>query len=121
MAWSSMSQYADMDRVRSWSRHSDFQTPQNMRDVWKTSYQNSFNGKKIGYHPDRFIIDYFSGNRHTVPSSRHSYNRFRTSLNERAREGFRYWLLDKSTRTKFGKYGTGAYKAVLGISDAPCK
>ncbi|XP_045166256.1 uncharacterized protein LOC123529791 isoform X3 [Mercenaria mercenaria] len=120
MALSSMSYFADMDRLRSWSRHSNYQTPKSMKDVWRTSYQNSFNGKKIGFHPDRIIVDYFTGNREIMhsPMSRHKQN-MKTSLNGRAREGFRYWVLDKAKPSQFGKYGTGAYKTVLGIGNAP--
>ncbi|XP_045166255.1 uncharacterized protein LOC123529791 isoform X2 [Mercenaria mercenaria] len=86
-----------MNLLRSWSRHSNYQTPKSMKDVWRTSYQNSFNGKKIGFHPDRIIVDYFTGNREIMhsPMSRHKQN-MKTSLNGRAREGFRYWVLDKA-------------------------
>ncbi|XP_021353750.1 uncharacterized protein LOC110450518 isoform X3 [Mizuhopecten yessoensis] len=43
----------------------------------------------------------------------------RTTFNERARDGFRYWLIDRPKPTKFGRYGIGSYKTVLGIGNAP--
>ncbi|XP_069141407.1 uncharacterized protein [Argopecten irradians] len=43
----------------------------------------------------------------------------RTSYNDRARDGFRYWLIDRPKPTKFGRYGIGSYKTVLGIGNAP--
>ncbi|KAL4227129.1 hypothetical protein ACF0H5_015102 [Mactra antiquata] len=111
-----------MRLLRSYSRHSNVNTPKSMKDVWRTSYQNSFNGKKIGYNPDRIVVDYFTGNRQLMQNRQsRERDRFRTSLNERAREGFRYWLIDKTKTPQFGKYGTGVYKSVLGIGNAPRK
>ncbi|XP_052779019.1 uncharacterized protein LOC128216483 isoform X2 [Mya arenaria] len=120
MAMSSLADYGDLSRLRSWSRHSHYETPKSMRGVWRTSYQNSFNGKKIGYNPDKIIVDYFTGQRQVVPT-RNSLQeeRKRTRLNERARNGFRYWTLEKPKTTSFGKYGTGAFKTVLGVGNAP--
>jgi hypothetical protein len=37
----------------------------------------------------------------------------------RAREGFRYWLIYRPPPTKFGKYGIGSYKTVMGMGMAP--
>ncbi|KAH3876630.1 uncharacterized protein LOC127869117 isoform X1 [Dreissena polymorpha] len=109
-----------MNLLRSWSRHSNFDTPKSMKGVWRTSYQSTFNGKKIGFNPDRVIVDYFTGQRQIVPSrASFTHDRFKTSLNERARNGFRYWVLEKPKTTNFGKYGTGAYKTVLGVGNAP--
>ncbi|WAR25847.1 hypothetical protein MAR_011551 [Mya arenaria] len=100
MAMSSLADYGDLSRLRSWSRHSHYETPKSMRGVWRTSYQNSFNGKKIGYNPDKIIVDYFTGQRQVVPT-RNSLQeeRKRTRLNERARNGFRYWTLEKPKTT----------------------
>ncbi|XP_052267428.1 uncharacterized protein LOC127869117 isoform X3 [Dreissena polymorpha] len=120
MAISSLADYGDLSRLRSWSRHSNFDTPKSMKGVWRTSYQSTFNGKKIGFNPDRVIVDYFTGQRQIVPSrASFTHDRFKTSLNERARNGFRYWVLEKPKTTNFGKYGTGAYKTVLGVGNAP--
>ncbi|CAD5115145.1 DgyrCDS4149 [Dimorphilus gyrociliatus] len=46
-------------------------------------------------------------------------NPLRTSYNERARQGFKYWPMDRPKPTSFGKYGTGSYKTVLGLGNAP--
>lgn len=110
----------DFARLKSWSRHHNYSTPKSMRDVWATSYSKDFSGKKIGFYPDRTIVDYFSGERRWVPSrqSRKGDN-LRTGLNDRARSGFRYWVLEKPKVSHFGKYGTGSYKTVLGIGNAP--
>ncbi|XP_025107099.1 uncharacterized protein LOC112571916 isoform X1 [Pomacea canaliculata] len=40
-------------------------------------------------------------------------------FNRRAREGFRYWLIEKPKPTKFGRYGIGSYKTALGVGNAP--
>lgn len=38
---------------------------------------------------------------------------------KRARDGFRYWLINRPKPTSFGKYGMGSYKMVMGIGMAP--
>ncbi|ESO84387.1 hypothetical protein LOTGIDRAFT_204744 [Lottia gigantea] len=43
----------------------------------------------------------------------------KTVYNQRARDGFRFWLIEKPHPTNFGKYGMGSYKTVLGIGNAP--
>ncbi|XP_041348745.1 uncharacterized protein LOC121368182 isoform X2 [Gigantopelta aegis] len=37
----------------------------------------------------------------------------------RAKEGFRYWLIERPKPTLFGRYGLGSHKTVLGIGNAP--
>ncbi|KAK7483633.1 hypothetical protein BaRGS_00025066, partial [Batillaria attramentaria] len=37
----------------------------------------------------------------------------------RAKEGFRYWLIERPRPTNFGKYGMGSFKTVLGVGNAP--
>ncbi|XP_059150573.1 uncharacterized protein LOC131937309 [Physella acuta] len=41
------------------------------------------------------------------------------AYNTRAKEGFRYWNIDRPKPTQFGKYGLGSYKMFLGIGSAP--
>ncbi|KAF6041352.1 hypothetical protein EB796_000306 [Bugula neritina] len=57
---------------------------------------------------------------HTRPKSVKQYrDSLRSSYNQRAREGFQYWLIDRPKPTPFGKYGMGSHKTVLGIGNAP--
>ncbi|KAL8566238.1 hypothetical protein ACOMHN_046739 [Nucella lapillus] len=37
----------------------------------------------------------------------------------RARQNFRYWLVEKPAPTQYGKYGIGSFKTVLGVGNAP--
>ncbi|XP_071485215.1 uncharacterized protein [Diadema antillarum] len=50
------------------------------------------------------------------PTSRSEY--LRTSFNERAREGFNYWQIERPKPTKFGRYGIGSANTILGIGNA---
>ncbi|XP_067685130.1 uncharacterized protein [Haliotis asinina] len=43
----------------------------------------------------------------------------RNSYHDRAKEGFRYWLVEKPKPTSYGKYGIGSFKTVLGVGNAP--
>jgi len=43
----------------------------------------------------------------------------RSSFNERAKDGFKYWYQERPHPTKYGRYGLGSYKTVLGIGNAP--
>lgn len=43
----------------------------------------------------------------------------RSSFNERAKDGFKYWYQERPHPTKYGRYGMGSYKTVLGIGNAP--
>ncbi|KAK3587094.1 hypothetical protein CHS0354_023550 [Potamilus streckersoni] len=86
--------------------------------------------RKVGYLKltektfDDFVLD---GLRGTLPGSYSA--RLSTSsrrrcarssvYNERAREGFRYWLIEPPKPTSFGRYGIGSFKTVLGIGNAP--
>ncbi|XP_076447596.1 uncharacterized protein LOC143284624 [Babylonia areolata] len=38
---------------------------------------------------------------------------------KRARQNFRYWLVEKPAPTQFGRYGIGSFKTVLGVGNAP--
>jgi len=38
---------------------------------------------------------------------------------KRARDNFRYWLINRPPPTNFGKYGIGSYKMVMGLGMAP--
>ncbi|BFZ10675.1 hypothetical protein BsWGS_13714 [Bradybaena similaris] len=54
-----------------------------------------------------------------VPKSGIQRHWFNNCYQRRAREGFRYWLINRPTPTSYGRYGFGSYKMVLGIGTAP--
>ncbi|KAK3104089.1 hypothetical protein FSP39_024333 [Pinctada imbricata] len=73
---------------------------------------------------DDLVLDGLRGNppgNYMNSRPRNSFNRnvYSNSYHDRAREGFRYWLIERPKPTKFGKYGMGSYKTVLGIGNAP--
>ncbi|XP_046573926.1 LOW QUALITY PROTEIN: uncharacterized protein LOC124281966 [Haliotis rubra] len=43
----------------------------------------------------------------------------RNSYHDRAKDGFRYWLVEKPKPTSYGRYGIGSFKTVLGVGNAP--
>ncbi|XP_019619532.1 PREDICTED: uncharacterized protein LOC109466270 isoform X2 [Branchiostoma belcheri] len=51
------------------------------------------------------------------PASRWALHR--NTYNERAREGFKYWQLDRPKPTKYGRYGMGSKGTVLGLGNGP--
>ncbi|XP_013381900.1 uncharacterized protein LOC106152734 [Lingula anatina] len=53
------------------------------------------------------------------PKSLTYKEKLHTTFNQRAKEGFQYWLIKRPEPTKFGRYGIGSYKTVLGIGNAP--
>ena len=63
----------------------------------------------------RVSVDYME----TRPRNGINKSLIHNSFNGRAKEGFRYWLIDRPKPTSFGKYGMGSYKTVLGIGNAP--
>jgi len=107
-----------------WSRHDPIRQPKGNTDHWSkfrqrtTSCQVSF-GDKV------YDVQYDDGMRTSLPdiNQRPRFcsprSNMRSSFNERAKEGFRYWLIDRPKPTKFGRYGIGSYKTVLGIGNAP--
>lgn len=73
---------------------------------------------------DDFIVDALQGNMpgtymYTRPRNTPNKGALRNSFNERAKDGFRYWLIDRPKPTSFGKYGIGSYKTVIGVGNAP--
>merc|ERR1711976_954224 len=53
------------------------------------------------------------------PRSLSSKSLCRNPFNERAKSGFKYWYQERPHPTKFGRYGMGSYKTVLGLGNAP--
>ncbi|XP_053378284.1 uncharacterized protein LOC128548036 isoform X2 [Mercenaria mercenaria] len=73
---------------------------------------------------DDFVADGLQGAipgsyMYTRPRNSVSRESCRSAFNQRAREGFRYWLIERPKPTSFGKYGIGSYKTVLGVGNAP--
>ncbi|XP_038068174.1 uncharacterized protein LOC119737701 [Patiria miniata] len=50
-----------------------------------------------------------------VPGSARS---LRTSFNDKAREGFNYWQIDRPKPTKFGRCGIGSANTILGLGNS---
>jgi len=53
------------------------------------------------------------------PSANLRRSWMKNEFHQRAKDGFRYWLIEKPKPTSFGKYGMGSFKTVLGIGNAP--
>ncbi|CAG5130636.1 unnamed protein product [Candidula unifasciata] len=54
-----------------------------------------------------------------VPKSGIQKHWLNNCYQQRAREGFRYWLINRPLPTSYGKYGFGSYKMFLGLGMAP--
>ncbi|XP_078341377.1 uncharacterized protein LOC111106199 isoform X1 [Crassostrea virginica] len=73
---------------------------------------------------DELVVDGLRGSMPGAYSSsrpKSTFNKtlYRNVFSDRARDGFRYWLIERPKPTNFGKYGMGSYKTVLGIGNAP--
>ncbi|KAL3852334.1 hypothetical protein ACJMK2_015991 [Sinanodonta woodiana] len=99
-----------LSRMKTWSRHHHEMTPREAREIYTTTYKRTFDAKKLDFNPDRSFIDRYSSV---------SRNHLKTSVNQRAREGFRYWVIERPRPSHFGKYGTGSYKMTLGLGMSP--
>ncbi|CAL1537502.1 unnamed protein product [Lymnaea stagnalis] len=60
-----------------------------------------------------------TGRSQTFISSKPKKNALENCYHKKAKEGFRYWDIYRPKPTKFGKYGIGSYKMVLGLGAAP--
>lgn len=109
-----------------WSRHDPIKQQQGHTDHWSKARQKS-GSYNVSYGAKGLQIRSDSDLDAELPTQifnqrpRMSFSRksTRTSYNDRARDGFRYWLIDRPKPTKFGRYGIGSYKTVLGIGNAP--
>ncbi|XP_074646586.1 uncharacterized protein LOC141902652 [Tubulanus polymorphus] len=97
----------------------------------KESVQNKTDANEEGRHPVfqsvpvRTDLDGLMSSVRHLPGNSHldraktSHGHLRTSYNERARQGFKYWPMERPKPTKFARYGIGSYKTVLGLGNAP--
>jgi len=110
-----------------WSRYDPVSQPKGNTDHWTKMKQRAVIHKSLDNPAGigaPITLDALQG---CVPGSymysrpRNSVSRgsIRNSFNERAKEGFRYWLIERPKPTSFGKYGIGSYKTVLGVGNAP--
>jgi len=93
--------------MTSWSRHDPVHKAGNT-DHWtklkvrNNTYRATDDGAKVV--PD-----------HTIDQKRWMNNEYQ----KRAKDNFRYWLINRPPPTSFGKYGIGSYKMVMGLGMAP--
>eukprot|EP00105_Crassostrea_gigas_P043648 XP_019927796.1 PREDICTED: uncharacterized protein LOC105340281 isoform X4 [Crassostrea gigas] len=97
------------EKMTFWSRYDPIRHVQGNTDHWAKNRQQS-DGLR-GSMPGA----YSSGR----PKSTYNKSHYRNVFSERAKDGFRYWLIERPKPTNFGKYGMGSYKTVLGIGNAP--
>ncbi|XP_033744378.1 uncharacterized protein LOC117330299 isoform X5 [Pecten maximus] len=109
-----------------WSRHDPIKHQKGHTDHWSKarqksgSYSVSYGAKGLTIRSDTDLdAELPTQIFNQRPRMNFSRKSTRTGYNERARDGFRYWLIDRPKPTKFGRYGIGSYKTVLGIGNAP--
>ncbi|XP_052063561.1 uncharacterized protein LOC127703132 [Mytilus californianus] len=102
-----------------WSRYDPVRQPKGNTDHWSKFRQRT----SVSMGPNVRAQDLMSlGGADFMqmkPKRGINKNFLRNSYSERAKEGFRYWLIEPPKPTNFGKYGIGSYKTVLGIGNAP--
>lgn len=110
-----------------WSRYDPVAQPKTNTDHWTKMKQRAVQYRSLdnpGSIGAPITLDALQGSipgsyMYTRPRNCVSRESRRNSFNERAKEGFRYWLIQRPPPTSFGKYGIGSYKTVLGIGNAP--
>ncbi|XP_021353752.1 uncharacterized protein LOC110450518 isoform X5 [Mizuhopecten yessoensis] len=114
------------DRMTFWSRHDPIKQQKGHTDHWSKARQKtgaytvSYGAKGLQIRSDTDLdAELPTQAINQRPRMDFSRKSSRTTFNERARDGFRYWLIDRPKPTKFGRYGIGSYKTVLGIGNAP--
>nr|XP_011444533.1 uncharacterized protein LOC105340281 isoform X1 [Crassostrea gigas]XP_034304406.1 uncharacterized protein LOC105340281 isoform X1 [Crassostrea gigas]XP_034306569.1 uncharacterized protein LOC117680466 isoform X3 [Crassostrea gigas] len=135
-----MSKSRDGERMTFWSRYDPIRHVQGNTDHWAKNRQQSAQraqqrarvvsfsqGRMIPYKEktfDELVVDGLRGSMPGAyssgrPKSTYNKSHYRNVFSERAKDGFRYWLIERPKPTNFGKYGMGSYKTVLGIGNAP--
>lgn len=112
-----------MNSMTFWSRYDPIRQPKGNTDHWSKFRQRTGAPMGPNVRPNdmmdglggRVSVDYME----TRPRNGINKSLIHNSYNDRAKEGFRYWLIDRPKPTSFGKYGMGSYKTVLGIGNAP--
>ncbi|XP_052283749.1 uncharacterized protein LOC127880459 isoform X6 [Dreissena polymorpha] len=110
-----------------WSRYDPVLQPKGNTDHWTKMKQRATQFKSLdnpGSLGAPMVLDSLQGAMpgyymYTRPRNCVSRESLRSAYNQRAREGFRYWLIERPKPTSFGKYGLGSYKTVLGVGNAP--
>ncbi|XP_077986010.1 uncharacterized protein LOC144440499 [Glandiceps talaboti] len=74
--------------------------------VFDEQVTHGLNGQLPGYYALR------------RPKARPSTAVVTTTYNDRAKQGFKYWPMDRPKPTKYGRYGIGAACTVLGLGSA---
>ncbi|XP_052283728.1 uncharacterized protein LOC127880459 isoform X3 [Dreissena polymorpha] len=114
-------------RMTFWSRYDPVLQPKGNTDHWTKMKQRATQFKSLdnpGSLGAPMVLDSLQGAMpgyymYTRPRNCVSRESLRSAYNQRAREGFRYWLIERPKPTSFGKYGLGSYKTVLGVGNAP--
>ncbi|KAL4226410.1 hypothetical protein ACF0H5_014393 [Mactra antiquata] len=110
-----------------WSRYDPVAQPRGNTDHWTKMKQRAVQFRSLD-NPSSIgapiTLDSLQGAipgtyMYTRPRASVSRESVRSAYNQRAREGFRYWLIERPKPTSFGKYGIGSYKTVLGVGNAP--
>jgi len=110
-----------------WSRYDPVSQPRGNTDHWTKMKQRAVQCKSLdspGTLGVPITLDALQGAipgnyMYTRPRNAVSRESCRNTFNERARDGFRYWLIERPKPTSFGKYGIGSYKTVIGVGNAP--
>ncbi|XP_052679445.1 uncharacterized protein LOC128160200 [Crassostrea angulata] len=135
-----MSKSRDGERMTFWSRYDPIRHVQGNTDHWAKYRQQvaqraqqrarvvSFSqGRMIPYKEktfDELVVDGLRGSMPGAyssgrPKSTYNKSHYRNVFSERAKDGFRYWLIERPKPTNFGKYSLGATHSVIGLCNAP--
>ncbi|XP_056000546.1 uncharacterized protein LOC125655923 isoform X1 [Ostrea edulis] len=129
-----------MKRMTFWSRYDPIRQVKGSTDHWAKYRQETAHraqqrarvvsyaqGRNIPYKEktfDELVVDGLRGTMpgaysSSRPKSTFNKNHYRNVFSERAKEGFRYWLIQRPKPTSFGKYSLGANHSVIGLCNAP--
>nr|XP_034304407.1 uncharacterized protein LOC105340281 isoform X2 [Crassostrea gigas] len=135
-----MSKSRDGERMTFWSRYDPIRHVQGNTDHWAKNRQQSAQraqqrarvvsfsqGRMIPYKEktfDELVVDGLRGSMPGAyssgrPKSTYNKSHYRNVFSERAKDGFRYWLIERPKPTNFGKYSLGATHSVIGLCNAP--
>ncbi|XP_061175989.1 uncharacterized protein LOC133184938 isoform X2 [Saccostrea echinata] len=136
-----MTRSREGERMTFWSRYDPIrQVKGNCSDHWAKYRQQTAQraqqrarvvsyeqGRNIPYKEktfDELVVDGLRGSMPGAYSSsrpKNTYNKafYRNVFSDRAKDGFRYWLIERPKPTSFGRYSLGAAHSVLGLCNAP--
>eukprot|EP00105_Crassostrea_gigas_P043647 XP_019927795.1 PREDICTED: uncharacterized protein LOC105340281 isoform X2 [Crassostrea gigas] len=128
------------EKMTFWSRYDPIRHVQGNTDHWAKNRQQSAQraqqrarvvsfsqGRMIPYKEktfDELVVDGLRGSMPGAyssgrPKSTYNKSHYRNVFSERAKDGFRYWLIERPKPTNFGKYSLGATHSVIGLCNAP--